>query len=87
MQNRINTFVCSITKYCEDIVEIQKSFDYDYEVYINNRGYQYAISFCLEQIGELAKKLRDTGFTDRYPEIPWNDIAGRRLLTGNVKNK
>ena len=53
MKNRIKTYVSAIVKYCEDIVEIQKSFNVDYEVYINNRGYQYAISFCLEQIGEL----------------------------------
>lgn len=78
MKDRIKTYVSSIVKYCEDIVEIQKSFNVDYEVYINNRGYQYAISFCLEQIGELAKKLRDSGFATQYPAIPWNDIAGLR---------
>lgn len=76
MKNRIKTYVSSIVKYCEDIVEIQKSFNMDYDVYINNRGYQYAISFCLEQIGELARKLRDSGF--EYPAIPCNDIAGLR---------
>lgn len=26
----------------------------------------------------MGEKLRDSGFADKYPEIPWNEIAGLR---------
>ena len=26
----------------------------------------------------MGKKLRDIGYADKYPEIPWNEIAGLR---------
>ena len=73
MPDRNMTYVHSIIKYCEDIGKLQEEFGADYEIYMNNRGYQYAISFCLEQIGELSKKLRDSGFVERFPHIPWKD--------------
>lgn len=78
MLDRTISYLKSIVKYCEDIASIHELYENSYEKYYTNKGYQYSISFCVEQIGELGKKLRDSGFADKYPEIPWNEIAGLR---------
>ena len=39
--------------------------------------YQRAFARSLEIIGEATKKL-DRGFTDRYSDIPWSDMAKLR---------
>ena len=78
MLDRTISYLNSIVKYCKDIAVIHETHENSYEQYYTDRGYQYSISFCVEQIGELGKKLRDAGFADKYPEIPWNEIAGLR---------
>jgi len=78
MPDRSISYLKSIVKYCEDIASIHDSYENSYERYYTSKGYQYSISFCVEQIGEMGKKLRDTGYADKYPEIPWNEIAGLR---------
>ena len=35
------------------------------------------IRYCTD-IGELVKKLRESGFTYQYPHVPWDEIAGLR---------
>ena len=71
-------YLKTILKYCEDISNIQHSFGSEYSIFVNNKGYQYAVSFCIEQIGEMAKKLRDEGYAKKYPDIEWDAIAGLR---------
>ena len=78
MHDRSVTYLKSIIRYCTDITELLHSINSDYESYKSNRGSQYAISFCLEQIGELVKKLRESGFVTQYPNVPWAEIAGLR---------
>lgn len=76
--NRTDSYVKSILKYCQDILDIQAASGATYEAFLQNKGYQYSVSFCVEQIGEMAKKLRDVGFADKYPNVQWNEIAGLR---------
>lgn len=77
--NRTASYVRSMLKYCQDILDLQTSFGgKSYTSFVLDKGYQYAVSFCIEQIGELAKKLRDEGFAEKYPNIQWNEIAGMR---------
>ena len=78
MNDRGKSYLKSIVKYCEDIASIHESYDNSYEKYYTHRGYQYSVCFCVEQIGEMGKKLRDIGFAAKYPQIPWNEIAGLR---------
>ena len=78
MQDRAILYLKSIVKYCEDISNIHDSYDNSYEKYYTHKGYQYSISFCVEQIGEMGKKLRELGYADKYPQIPWDEIAGLR---------
>lgn len=76
--NRAVSYVRSMIKYCQDVMDILESFEKSYETYMHNKGHQYALSFCVEQIGEMARKLRDEGFVEKYPNVPWNDMAGLR---------
>lgn len=78
MKNRNVANLQSLINYCQDILNMQLMYGLTYEKFIENKGYQYAISFCLEQIGELAKKLRDNGIAEKYSDISWNEIAGLR---------
>lgn len=77
--NRTTSYIRSMIKYCQDVLDLQTSFGgKSFTSFMNHKGYQYSVSFCIEQIGELAKKLREEGFAEKYPDISWNEIAGLR---------
>ena len=78
MKNRNITSLESIIRFCQDIERLHNTYGEDYENYKDNLAYQYSVSFCVEQIGELAKKLRDNGIAEKYPDVQWNEIAGLR---------
>ncbi|MBE6688667.1 MAG: DUF86 domain-containing protein [Ruminococcaceae bacterium] len=79
MSGRALSYIKLIIRYCQDVIDISKSFSNSYEFFLKEKSSQYSVSFCIEQIGELAKKLRDDeGYADKYPDIPWNKIAGIR---------
>ncbi len=48
-----------------------------FEEFRNNREKQYAIIHALEVIGEAAKQV-PVSVREKYPDIPWRDIAGMR---------
>ena len=78
MQNRGIPYLKSIVKYCKKIEDIHAEYGNSYERYYSSTGYQCAISFCVEQIGELAVKLRNEGYTKNYTSVEWHQIAGLR---------
>lgn len=47
------------------------------ESFLKNREKQNAVVRELEIIGEAVKNIPNT-FKNKYPEIPWKDIAGTR---------
>jgi len=69
--------------YIEDILEaITKIEEYMREVtsdeeFYNNTQIQDAVLRRLEIIGEAVKNIPEE-FRDRYPDIPWKQIAGMR---------
>lgn len=68
--------------YLEDIVEASKKIrfftkGYSYERFSKDEKTQMAVVRCLEIIGEAVKKV-PLSVRQRYPKVPWKDIAGMR---------
>ncbi|MBU1299581.1 MAG: DUF86 domain-containing protein [Bacteroidetes bacterium] len=68
--------------YIEDILEcIEKIEEYTKEIteheFYGNSQVQDAVLRRLEIMGEAVKNISQE-FRDRYPEIPWKNIAGMR---------
>lgn len=68
--------------YIEDIIEAMDdamSFveGMEYDDFIKDRKTIYAVIRTIEIIGEAVKKIPDR-VKNRYPEIPWRDMAGMR---------
>ena len=68
--------------YIEDVIEAMDdavSFveGVKREDLVKDRKTIYAVVRALEIIGEAVKRIPD-GVRDRYPQIPWKDMAGMR---------
>ena len=62
-----------------DAIDLIRSYlkDKSYEEFEENRMLQDAIIREIEIIGEATKNLSEE-FRNKYPEIPWRQIAGMR---------
>ena len=67
----------SILEFCRDIEETMNEFGEDIDVFMKNRTYQQACSFCILQIGENAGNVSQE-LKIKYPEIEWSEIKGMR---------
>lgn len=76
--NRGISYLKSIIKYCQNIEDIHAEHNNSYEGYYTSKSYQCAISFCVEQIGELVVKFRNDGYAEKHPDVEWHKIAGLR---------
>ncbi|MCI0470714.1 MAG: DUF86 domain-containing protein [Candidatus Aminicenantes bacterium] len=68
--------------YLEDIRDAIEAieefiFDMEYEEFIRDRKTSFAVVRSLEIIGEAAKSIPNS-VRDKYPGIPWQDMAGMR---------
>ena len=68
-----------IVSYCDDITDMVMELDNESEAFEQQKTYQYAVSMCILQIGELVAKLSDEG-TSMLPEVPWRAIRGMRNI-------
>ena len=50
---------------------------FDYEMFLRSRLVQDGVIRQIEIIGEATKNL-SPGLKERYPQVPWKDIAGMR---------
>lgn len=71
-----------IADYIQDIVEaminaIEFVKNMDYEDFSEDTKTVYAVIRAIEIMGEAVKNI-PVGFREKYPQIPWNEIAGMR---------
>jgi uncharacterized protein with HEPN domain len=76
----------AIIFYCDKIEQGRERFGDDEVEFLEDEFYQYSCSFCLFQIGEFVKVL-SKDVTEKYPEMPWSDIAGMRDIIGHNYGK
>ena len=68
-----------ILDYCEDIERSVDDFGDSYDCFISNRAYQYAVAFCILQIGELTGAITPE-IRAQSSEINWPAIKGMRNI-------
>lgn len=48
-----------------------------FEEFVNDKKTVLSVTKCIEVVGEATKHIPDS-IREKYPEIPWNDLAGIR---------
>lgn len=66
-------------RYCNDIDAILDQIERRYERFEKEYVFQYALSMCLLQIGELVSHCSQ-GLVDANPDIPWKYAKAMRNL-------
>ena len=78
METRDRNILNHIREYCVDIGNSVTRFGDDYEVFIEDKDFYYAVSMALLQIGELSIKLTDGFIEENDSKMPWKDIKNMR---------
>jgi uncharacterized protein with HEPN domain len=68
--------------YLDDILDAMNKAEMfvegmSYEQFENDLRTHYAVTRALEIVGEATRRLADS-FRERYPDVPWRDMAGMR---------
>ena len=71
-----------ISIYLKDVLEnIKRAENFvksmEYDEFVKDEKTHYAVVRCIEIIGEAVKHIPDP-VRQKYPQIPWKDIAGMR---------
>jgi len=68
-------YISDIAESVEDIMVFTK--DMTFEDFTTDKKTQYAVIRSLEIMGEASKKIPDTA-KEKYPDVPWRQMAGIR---------
>lgn len=75
MKRDVSIYIMDILENMELAEDFVKGMDY--EEFISDKKTNYAVTRCIEIMGEAAKHVPE-GVRKKYSEIPWKDIAGMR---------
>jgi uncharacterized protein with HEPN domain len=75
MKREIGDYIQDIIKSIEKVFKFINSMTF--EDFVNDDKTVYAVIRALEIVGE-ASKIIPIEFREKYPEIPWKDLAGMR---------
>jgi len=81
MKREVNLFIQDILENIGDIESFSKGLTK--KEFASNKLKQNAIIRSLEIIGEAVKNIPDQ-FREKYPSIPWKDIAGFRDILSHA---
>ncbi len=88
MQPRDRQRLTKIAEYCEDIQGAVARYGPSFEAFKADIDYQYSVSFCILQIGELVSNLSEEYRNATMDQIQWQKIRGMRNIVvhdyGNV---
>ena len=79
MLRRDEQILRKIIRYCDEIETIIRQMGVSWERFETDHVYQYALSMCLLQIGELVNHC-SAGLIEAHPEIPWKYARAMRNL-------
>jgi uncharacterized protein with HEPN domain len=71
----IQDYLNDICEMIEDINNFTEGMSF--ERLVDDKKTLYAVIRCLEVIGEAVKKIPES-IKNKYPEMPWQEIAGMR---------
>lgn len=77
LDNKTVTILEHVINYCDQIQEAIDEFNLTVGKIHKSHPCRNSIAMPLMQIGELVKKL-SMDFRNKYPEVPWKEIAGAR---------
>ncbi len=78
--------LASMVEYCENIEECMQFFGDDEEDFVSSKPYQLAVSFALQQIGELEKDMPSDAI-EEFTNIPWRSLIRMRDLYAHRYHK
>ena len=86
LDNKNTSALKHIINYCNEIEQTIKRFGNEYQIFSEDKAFQYTVALCVLQIGELTTHLSEE-FKDSYNEIPWNQIKALRNLVAHNYGK
>ncbi len=79
MSSKESVILKKMIRYCEDIDYLMQKYGSDYSTFQSDISFQYSVSMCIIQIGELVTRLSEQFIRD-HKNIPWHEIRAMRNL-------